>query len=292
LPADGGADGAGSDCVATGFVATGSVATGFVATGSVATGVVAVGGAATNCGANERVTEDWVPAALMAERGVTTAGVVLGGVASGFVTTGFVGAGCGAWFAGSRVATGVRGGRPTGVGSDGRVLVPEADRTVALAAAPTESPPATSALPPAGSAVGGGAAALAGAAGVLSWTGCWSEVPEPLAALWSPEPLAGAWSPVRLAAAWSPVRLANPSDVVAAAILLCGPPGVRLESTTVLVPSTGPRVPVSDAELGLTRTGVAEAPSDAVVEAIVPARAEPAWTPEANTLAAAIRPKN
>ena len=264
--------------------------------------VVAVAGAATACVADERVTEDWVPAALVAERAVTTAGVVPGGVAWVLVTTGFVGAGCGAWLAGSRVATGVGAGRPTRVGSGGTVVVPETDRTVALAVAPAESPPATSGLTPAGCAAGGGAAALAGgaaalagAAGVLPWTSCWSEVREPLAAAGSLVRPAAAGSPVGLAAAGSPVRLAaagSPVRLVAAAVLLCGAPGVRLESTTVRVPSTGPRVPVSDAELGLTSAGVAEAPSDAVVGAIVPACAGPACTPEANTLAAAIRPKN
>ncbi|MFZ0975335.1 MAG: hypothetical protein WAN22_24115 [Solirubrobacteraceae bacterium] len=67
---------------------------------------------------------------------------------------------------------------------------------------------------------------------------------------------------------------------------------VRLESTAARVPSTRLRIPVSDAELLATSVEEAEAPFDSVVEAVVSANAELAQTPEANTLAVAIRPKN
>jgi hypothetical protein len=169
------------------------------------------------------------------------------------------------------------------VGSDGTVVVLEAVGTVALGIAPRESLPATSAVIGAGWVAGGGTAALAGAAGVMTCTGCWSGVPEPLAA---------AGSLVGLTAARPLVGLIHPAGVVVAAMLLRGARGVRLASTTVRVSSTRLRVPVSDAELASTGTEEAKAPSDTVVEATVTASAGLAWTPKANAPAVAIRPRN
>jgi hypothetical protein len=142
--------------------------------------------------------------------------------------------------------------------------------------APAEFPLPTSGVTPMSTRVaclaGVGGAAWAGAAEVLTCTSCRPGVAEPLAG----GPL---------------VRLNNPPATVAV-VTLRSAREVRLEPTAVRVPSTRLRVPVSDAELRPAGTGEAEAPFAVVVEAIVPAWAAFAYTPEANTQTVAIRPKN
>jgi hypothetical protein len=132
-----------------------------------------------------------------------------------------------------------------------------ADGTAALVGAAAEFPPPTTGVIPtsagAESLAGVGDAASASAAGVVTCTGCWPGVAEPLAG-------------------GTLVGLDNPPDVVAGVVVtLSAGREARLESTAVRVRSTRIDVPVSDAEL--LSTSAAEAPFDSVVEAIVPASA-------------------
>lgn len=144
-----------------------------------------------------------------------------------------------------------------GEGSVGAVVVVLADGTVALVGAPAESRPPISGVPPTSTReerlAGVGGVAFAGAVVGVTCPSCWPRIAEPL----SGGPLVG---------------LNNP-PLVAALVTLCIAREVRLESTAVRVSSTRLRAPVSDPGLLPTITGEAEAPFDAVVEAIVPATA-------------------
>lgn len=254
-------------------VATGSVATGAVATGSVATGLVALGGVATGC-----VAVNGAPAGGVAT-GLVAVGTLVGGAAAtGCVAARLVAAGrdAGACRAERRVALGAPAVKSAGEGSVGTVVVVVADGTVAPVDPPAGFPRPTSGVTEMstreGGPAGAGDAGVAGAAGVTTCTSCCGGVAEPVAG----GPFVGLDTPP-LAAAMVTRRSARE---------------LRFESAAVRVPSTRLRVPVSDGELLPTSIGEPEAPFDAVVEAIVPASAAFAQTPEANTLAVAIRPKN
>ena len=146
-------------------------------------------------------------------------------------------------------------------GSVGAVVVVVADGTVVLVVAPAEFPPPTSGATLVSTGVAwlaGVGAGLAGAAGVVTCTGCWPGVAEPLAGA----PLEGLNDPSVVVAA---------AAAVVVAVTLRGAREVRLESTAVRVASTRVRVPVSDAELLPASTGAAEAPFDSVGETIVAA---------------------
>ena len=255
-----------------GCVATDSVATGSVATGSVATAFVALGGVATGCVPGSRVTDGSVAAAVPEGGSVAAGGFAVDGVLVDDVTLGRTERACRAE---TRGATGVPAAERASEESDGAVTVVVADGTVAPVGAPAELPPLTSGVIPTSTRAechtGVGDAAFAGSAGVVTCAGCWPGVAEPLAT-------------------GMLVGLDNPPGVVVAVVTPRRAREVRLESTAVRVWSTGPRVPVSDAELPLT--SATEAPFDSVVEAIVAASAAFAQTPETSALAVAIRPKN
>ena len=161
-------------------------------------------------------------------------------------------------------------------GSVGAVAVVVADGRLALVGAPAGLSRPTSGVTAVSTRgdgpAGVGDAGLAGAAGMTTCTSCCGGVAEPLAG--------GAF-----------VGLNTP-PLVAAVVTRRSAREARLASMAARVPSTRLRVPVSDAEPLPTSIGEAKAPFDAVVEAIVPASAAFAQTPEANTPAVAIRLKN
>ncbi len=211
--------------------------------------------------------------------GFVAVGTLVGGAAAtGCVAARFVAAGRdeGARRAERRVAAGLPAVGSAGEGSVGTAVVVVADPTVAPVGSPAGFPPSASGVTVMSTRgdgrAGGGDAGLAGAAGTVTGTSCCGGVAEPLAG----GPFAGI----------------NTPPLVAAVVTRRSAREARLESMAVRVPSTRLRVPVPDGELLPTSIGDAGAPFDAVVEAIVPASAAFAQTPDAITPAVAIRPKN
>jgi hypothetical protein len=213
---------------------------------------------ATGSVATGAVATGSVATGLVALGGVATGCVAVNRVPEGGVATGFVAVGT---LVGGAAATGCVAARLVPAGRDEGAC--RAERRVATGLPAVESAGEGSV----------GTTVVVGAAGTVTCTSRCGGLAEPLAG--------------------GPFVELHTPPLVAAVVTPRSAREVRLESTAVRVPSTSRlRVPVSDGELRPTSIGEAEAPFDAVVETIVPASAAFAQTPDANTLAVAIRPKN